>query len=286
MSIAELRKEYHTNVCKEIVRISGKTPDRQYPNFADGSNRGSVQSAWGIVKRLGCLVEHGRISGQTAGKRFERLTRGYLEKAFARLHHIRPGEWVYFIEKEISAFAQYEHLATLVALVKESPELESSVGVNYIVTPDIVIGRRPISEQELNLHGELVRAPERYARLTPLRESNSPAPCPLLHASISCKWTLRSDRAQNARAEAYNLVRDRKGNLPHVVAVTAEPQPTRIAALALGTGDLDCVYHFALYELQESIEEAQNQDQLEMLQTLVDGRRLRDISDLPFDLAT
>ena len=68
--------------------------------------------------------------------------------------------------------------------------------------------------------------------------------------------------------------------------MTAEPQPTRIAALALGTGDLDCVYHFALYELQESIEEAQNQDQLEMLQTLVDGRRLRDISDLPFDLAT
>jgi hypothetical protein len=70
-----------------------------------------------------------------------------------------------------------------------------------------------------------------------------------------------------------------------VVAVTAEPLPTRIAALALGTGDLDCVYHFALPELKKTIEEIDNQDQLDMLNTMIEGRRLRDISDLPFDLA-
>ena len=37
--------------------------------------------------------------------------------------------------------------------------------------------------------------------------------------------------------------------------------------------------------LKETIEEAENQDQLEMLMLMVEGRRLRDISDLPFDLA-
>jgi len=47
---------------------------------------------------------------------------------------------------------------------------------------------------------------------------------------------------------------------------------------------LDCVYHFALPELQESVAQAGNEDQLDMLQTLIEGRRLRDISDLPFDL--
>lgn len=99
------------------------------------------------------------------------------------------------------------------------------------------------------------------------------------------KWTLRSDRGQNARTEALNLVRNRKGHLPHVVAVTAEPMPTRIASLALGTGDLDCVYHFALPELHETLLELANEDQLDMLTTLIQGRRLRDISDLPFDLA-
>jgi hypothetical protein len=70
-----------------------------------------------------------------------------------------------------------------------------------------------------------------------------------------------------------------------VVALIAEPLPSRIAALAYGTGDLDCVYHFALYELLESVIALDSQDQLETLQTLIEGKRLRDISDLPFDLA-
>jgi hypothetical protein len=39
----------------------------------------------------------------------------------------------------------------------------------------------------------------------------------------------------------------------------------------------------ALHELEIAVEN--NQDQREMLRTLIDGKRLRDISDLPFDLA-
>ena len=48
---------------------------------------------------------------------------------------------------------------------------------------------------------------------------------------------------------------------------------------------IDCAYHFALPELKNIIEQIENQDQLDMLNTIIDGRRLRDISDLPFDLA-
>ena len=74
--------------------------------------------------------------------------------------------------------------------------------------------------------------------------------------------------------------------MPHIVAVTAEPLPMRIASLALGTGDLDCVYHFALDELREVCESLPGcADQAEMLATMIQGDRLRDISDLPFDLA-
>ena len=70
------------------------------------------------------------------------------------------------------------------------------------------------------------------------------------------------------------------------MAVTAEPLPMRIASLALGTGDLDCVYHFALDELREVCKALpRGEDQLEMLETMIQGNRLRDISDLPFDLA-
>jgi hypothetical protein len=96
---------------------------------------------------------------------------------------------------------------------------------------------------------------------------------------------MRSDRAQNIRTEALNLIRNRKGNTPHIMAVTAEPLPTRIASLALGTGDLDCVYHFGLPELREAVEEVGAEDQLDMLIGMINGRRLWDISDLPFDLA-
>ena len=74
--------------------------------------------------------------------------------------------------------------------------------------------------------------------------------------------------------------------MPHIVAVTAEPLPMRIASLALGTGDLDCVYHFALDELREVCQSLPRcEDQAEMLATMIQGDRLRDISDLPFDLA-
>lgn len=37
-------------------------------------------------------------------------------------------------------------------------------------------------------------------------------------------------------------------------------------------------------ELQQAIDAVGNHDQADMLRTLVEGRRLRDISDLPFDL--
>ena len=107
----------------------------------------------------------------------------------------------------------------------------------------------------------------------------------ILHASVSCKWTIRSDRVQNSRAEALNLIRNRKGKLPHVVAVTAEPLPSRLASLCFGTGDLDCIYHIALDELLRAVEELGYDDALSTLQELVDGRRLKDISDLPLDLA-
>ncbi len=108
---------------------------------------------------------------------------------------------------------------------------------------------------------------------------------PIVHASVSCKWTLRSDRAQNARSETLNLIRNRKGRLPHIVVVTGEPTPGRIASIALGTGDIDCVYHFALPELLQTTKELNFTDAMELLEIMIEGKRLRDVSDLPFDLA-
>ena len=152
-----------------------------------------------------------------------------------------------------------------------------------MVVPDITIAREPVQDTEINRKEELVSEAGQVGMYTPLRASVNPRS--ILHASISCKWTLRSDRSQSSRTEALNLIRNRKGRVPIVVAVVFEPLPMRITSIAFGTGDLDCVYHGALRELRQSVEELGSVDQKEMLDTLVQGRRLRDISDLPFDLA-
>ncbi len=227
------------------------------------------------------------LPGQTIGNLFEQLTKEFLEASFGLLNHLRPGDWRYAIDQRIADFDQYAHLATLNQIVADNKELASVFGGDYIIKPDIVIARAPVSEAEINQPPDVrIVGPERLlARHTPLRRVNVPPATLILHASISCKWTLRSDRSQNTRTEVLNLICNRKGPLPHIVAVTAEPLPTRLAVLALGTGDLDCVYHIALQELHQALIALANEDQLDMLTTLVEGRRLRDISDLPFDLS-
>ncbi len=70
-----------------------------------------------------------------------------------------------------------------------------------------------------------------------------------------------------------------------MVAVTAEPLPSRLASIALGTGDLDCTYHFALYELQAAVAQHPDSEAAALVRIMVEGKRLKDISDLPLDLA-
>jgi hypothetical protein len=151
---------------------------------------------------------------------------------------------------------------------------------DYPITPEPVVYREPVTDEEINRPKSLVDS--ETAVRSPLRKSSGSQL--LIHASVSCKWTLRSDRAQNARSEALNLIRNRKGRVPHIVSITAEPLPGRIASLALGTSDLDCVYHFALPELIRVVTKEAYPDAYEMLRTLVEGKRLRDIADLPLDM--
>lgn len=281
----DLRLEYHRRVTQELIRIErDDSTGFEFPNLADKTKKSSMGIAWSIIRQLGYLQHDNALEDHLVGRGFEEITRDYLQKSFDLLQHLRPRTWHYATGMAIAEFDQYEHLAALERLVENSDELATALGKEYIIKPDIVVARYPVSDEDINQQSQILDDAT-IATLTPLRQTNRTQPYPLLHASISCKWTLRSDREQNSRTEALNLIRHRKGHLPHVVAVTAEPLPTRIASLALGTGDIDCVYHFALYEMQKALVDVGNEDQADMLETLIEGRRLRDISDLPFDLA-
>ena len=258
---------------------------------ADTSSRGSKAIAGKIVDIL--VDEHhhtvnsvDKISGQTLGKQFELLTMEFLQETFPHLQKLRPGQWSILQlgnhnRLKTSDFEQYEHLAYLSALTAENAQLAAALGNDYLVAPDVVIYRNLYEDEEINVEQYIVD--KEISTMADIRKSNGGKP--LLHASVSAKYTMRSDRAQNSRTEALNLIRNRKGHLPHIVVVTAEPMPNRLASLALGTGDIDCVYHFALYELIRAVKEVASEDAVETLGTLVQGKRLKDISDLPLDLA-
>ena len=269
------RQDYHRQIARDVLRQDADG----IANNADKGSNSSKRIARGIVENIGLPIVRGKLSGQTAGRQFEEATSSYLRDTFGLLSHLRPGEWEFSLGGDISDYEQYQHLADIRRLVKEHGELRT-VFEDYIVKPDIVICREPVSDSMIN-ENETLLSGNTVAAYTPLRRANSEAK--ILHASVSCKWTIRSDRSQNARTEGLNLVRNRKGKTPHIVVVTGEPLPGRIASIAYGTGDIDCIYHFALRELWAAV--AGSDSDAELLDTLVAGRRLRDISDLPFDLA-
>ncbi len=256
------------------------TETKGVPSIADVSNRSSREIATALVGKIGRTRKHAeKPAGQTAGSMFETACQTFIADCFKQLGHMRPGDFTVEKGQAISLFDQYAHLDELRALANASRQLKTLMGTDYLIKPDVVVIRAPEPDENINANKTLVD--DTVARRTALREANGASAT--LHASISCKLTIRSDRVQNTRSEALNLVRNRKGRLPHIVAVTAEPVPSRIAAIALGTGDMDCVYHFALPELVETLRE-QDRETLELVETMIEGQRLRDIADLPLDL--
>ncbi len=276
--ISSARKEFHATVLANLLTKSATG----IPSNADKGSRPSVEIATAILNQIGNARTAKKLPGQTAGASFEEVCAAYIELCFSHLRHLRPGNFYVTKGGGIAEFDQYSHLDELQAIAKGNREIATALGSDYLIKPDIVVGRIPESEEALNKQELLVDS--ETALLSSLRAANQDHP--ILHASLSCKWTLRSDRAQNARSEGLNLVRNRKGRLPHISVIIGEPMPSRIASLALGTGDIDCVYHFALPELRQALVDQKREDTLDLLDTMVAGKRLRDISDLPLDLVT
>lgn len=282
MNTASLRNRFHEKLIDHGLLGS------EYVEAAKLGHRETFgqRIAQRILHRIAARNSHRNRNPtiRTAGAGFEALCAEYLQEAFSLLAHLRPGEWI--VGKDgvqggvgVAFFEQFSHLAQLEALGKSDPKLKSILGTDYLIKPDVLVARKPVSDKNLNLEQELV-ADDNLVAYSPLRSANNKNL--ILHATVSCKWTMRSDRAQNARTEALNLMKNRKGRVPHISVITGEPTPGRIASLAYGTGEIDCVYHFALPELIEAVRCDSSDD--ETLNAMLEGRRLRDISDLPFDL--
>jgi len=219
------------------------------PNIADRSSQTSCAIATELLNALGvtATVSH---AGQTAGTMLEDAVQRHLASALPATSGSR--KVVVSRRTVVSDFRQYAHLADLKRLIEEDETgtLRASIGTDYLIKPDVTVGL-----DEGHRH-------------------------PFLHAAVPCKWTLRSDRAQNVRHEAVVLIRHRRGRLPHIVPVTAEPMPTRLASLARGTGEVDTLYHVALEGLDTAVRAAGGRQQIDVLEELMGHDRLKDLSEL------
>lgn len=284
------------SISKSTYDIKAKFDFDHVASNADAGQKSSIQIANLLIAKVaekqGMTLElvGQKKKGQSLGNLFEGLCSEFVYRTFNNLDNIRPGRWLIEkvgarVELVLGRYEQYSHLAELNKLANQHDELRNFLGDGYTVSPDIIIARYPESDSVLNGKQYIVDDDSCLKAMLRLSNHTNPSePALLLHASISCKFTMRSDRAQNTRTEALNLLRARKGRAPHIVSVTAEPTASRIASLALGTGDIDCVYHFALYELIETLEDLDKDSELDLITSMVEGKRLKDISDLPLDL--
>jgi hypothetical protein len=159
----------------------------------------------------------------------------------------------------VTDYSQYVHLLHLNQLVGDNPTLSVTIGQDYLIRPDVLIGLEDVP----TING-----------------------LPLLHAAVSCKWTIRSDRVQNIRHENNQMVRHRRGRQPHLVAVTVEPLPSRLAAIARGTGEVDAVYHVAYDELHAAVQASNNTRQQSAWEEITGQGRLLNYSLLAEHLAS
>jgi len=198
--ISVARRAFHAKLLEQVLSIN----NAGVPSNADSSNTNSKRIAEGLIQRLEAVtIASERLAGQTLGNRFEGLCAGFIQETFLSLSHLRPGRWKVQqvsgrARLEIARYAQYAHLVALDRAASADPQLAAALGSDYTITPDIVVVRELEDDAAINAKNCLVDA--NVATRASLRKSNGGEP--LLHASVSCKWTIRSDRAQNARSEA------------------------------------------------------------------------------------
>ncbi|MFD4252524.1 NgoMIV family type II restriction endonuclease [Amycolatopsis thermoflava] len=248
--------EKSTPVCKELFK------EAIAPNIADVGTKESLRIAGAIYEQLG--IPHGRqredipeTPKANQGTPLERGIEEHIRRALDGKDSKR--RWRVTRRGSASDYAQFSHLAELQKLLKknENQALRAALGRDYHIKTDILVG---------------VAHP-------------SPDKKPFLHAAISCKWSIRSDRVQNVRHEFGTLVRHRRGRLPHLVLVTAEPLPDRLISIARGTGEVDAVYHLLYDQLDTAVKGCGTTDkQKEDWSELVEQERVKPFRELVDDL--
>lgn len=282
--LADIRKArcvFHEHICRDILRIDRKG----LATNADPTNSLSKEIACSLAIRLGAKCGR-RPAARGVINHFERICAEFVTRTTRALSMILPMALAVARTNaldseniEASGHPNLKQLAHLL-LQRPLPKLLFNRG-NFITPAILVFSLSPARDQ---FSGLMRPASEGHTGFAYSRRK--PLGLPHLRASISCIWSMQSRMPQKLRPTEPDGGND-PGNGPHHFGlITAEPLPSRLVLAASRPSDVNCVYHIALHELADAIEALKgHEDSRETLAMLIEGKRLRDISDLPLDLA-
>ena len=198
------------------------------PNFADVDNAESMRIAAGVLDALGVARDVTSDVPKDPGGPLEQAVCDHLGWAPAAPRTRTAAGWSSRGHGHHPVRPVRAPVSEVTRWSAPTRSCGSRSGMDYLIKPDVTVS---------------------------LARVRTASGLPPLHAAISCKWTIRSDRVQNIRHECLQMIRHRRGRQPHLVTVTAEPLPSRLASIARGTGEVDAVYHIAYDAMAASVAE-------------------------------
>lgn len=234
-------------------------------NVADSGSAESIAIAEAMFTAAGVRSP---TTPTVSDSEFERMVRTNLQVELAA-----AGSSMVVGQGSIRRYNQYLHLERLDQIIKADATgtLSAEIGRDYMISADVIVHRDPVPVPSLSA-SVLSAIHARWPSSNPPILDQFLAP--FLHAAISLKWTIRSDRVQNIRHEAVIMSRARRSRQPHIVVVTLEPLPSRLASIARGTGEVDAVYHVCFEELWDATMNVGGAGQQAVLEELVSQGRL------------
>lgn len=265
------------------------------PNTSDNNDALSIEWGRALFERLGVSPD----------AEAPELVGNLMEAAIAEnLRDIR-GDLQIEQSRPAADFEQYEHLrvfqdfksryqgshAALRQVEELSSDLPDSVAAIRLARAIEMARRQAERDDELVSRLSSTMPEESLLRIdvTVAERGSSGPSSPFLHAALSSKWSLRTDRAQDCVSQGSKLVAQRRGRMPHYAVVTMEPRPAMLRLIAYGSGSVDCVYHLALPQLLAaadvvaSVERRSRRGSWSPRVTLlrmVEQRRVRDYDEL------
>ncbi len=259
------------------------------PNTSDSHDTQSIYLGEALFARIG-VREHAHAP-QSVGALMESLTLSDLQARRPDLSFARSCR--------ASNFAQYAHLGQATAFrsanrTSVQVDIEELIGdiEKSLDSAQLVTRLRRIRDIIAQNEGELRRFVDDLPSESMLNLDITvagPEAQSELRIALSCKWTLRTARAQDCLSQGTKLVAQRRGRMPHFASLTMEPRPAMLALLADGSGSIDCIYHLdlpsllaAAHQIHEGrlASKGRGWSPLATLERLVRQRRIRDYDDL------